>query len=98
MKNKESYPLAQDLDHAIAILKSGGCTAIFLFGSAVQGTRTPESDLDIAVEGCPKGQFFSLYSRLYMEIDTLVDLVDLDTPGDPFVESLKARGRLYRVG
>lgn len=88
----------RDLEHAVTILKEGGCQTVFLFGSLVQGTYHAASDIDLAIEGCPKGAFFALYSRLYMELDTLVDLVDLDTIGDPLVESLRKHGRLYRVG
>lgn len=90
--------IAHDVTRAVDILKDGGCTAVFLFGSAAQGSLTADSDLDIAVEGCPREAFFHLYGRLYMELDRLVDLVDLDTSDDPFVDSLKARGGLRRVG
>ncbi len=87
----------RDIERAVAILKGGGCRAVFVFGSAAQGATTDTSDIDLAVEGCPSGDFFRLYGRLLMELERSVDLVSLDWD-DPFVEFLRSRGGLRRVG
>lgn len=89
--------IADDVARAVEILRDGGCTAVFLFGSAVHGTLTEESDIDIAVEGCPQGEFFHLYEKLFYHLDRLVDLVSLDWD-DPFVQFLQSKGELRRVG
>jgi predicted nucleotidyltransferase len=90
--------IQHDIEQAVAILKNGGCTAVFLFGSAVHGPFTNDSDIDLAVQGCPKKDFFTLYGQLMMELQRPVDLIDLDTEADPFVTYLKQRGTLQRVG
>ncbi len=89
--------LQQDIARAVAILKAGGCSAVFLFGSGAAGTLTDRSDIDLAVQGCPKDRFFHLLGRLLVELERPVDLVDLDDP-DPFVQFLQNEGGLRRVG
>jgi hypothetical protein len=86
-----------DITRAVAILKEGGCSAVFLFGSGAAGTLTERSDLDLAVQGCPPEAFFRLLGRLLYELDRSVDLVDLDAP-DPFAQMLQREGGLQRVG
>jgi predicted nucleotidyltransferase len=86
-----------DVEQAVAILKEGGCRAVYLFGSAARGDFTEDSDLDLAVEGCPAGAFFSLYGKLMMTLRRPVDLVDLDTKDDPFIAYLLTQGGLYRM-
>ena len=56
----------------------------------------PESDIDLAVRGCPPQRFFHLLGRLMINLEHRVDLVDLDVP-TPFVEALLARGTLVRL-
>lgn len=77
-----------DLRRAVDILKDAGCKRVFMFGSHANGTANATSDIDLAIEGCPQGQFFRLLSHLYMELDTLVDLINLDNKQDPFVRHL----------
>lgn len=89
--------IQQDVARAVAILKAGGCSAVFLFGSGAAGTITDRSDIDLAVQGCPKNRFFQLLGRLLCELERPVDLVDLDAP-DPFVQFLQDGGELRRVG
>jgi predicted nucleotidyltransferase len=86
-----------DVARAVAILKEGGCSAVFLFGSGAAGTFTDQSDVDLAVQGCPPEKFFRLLGRLLYELDRSVDLVDLDAP-DPFAQMLLRDGGLQRVG
>ena len=86
-----------DIDRAVAILKAGGCSEVFLFGSLAQGRAHEHSDLDLAVRGCPTGAFFQLYGQLMGTLDHRVDLVKLDT-ADPFAQFLLEHGELLRVG
>ena len=86
-----------DLDRAVAILKDGGCSEIFLFGSLAEGRAHENSDIDLPVRGCPSGAFFNLYGKLMGELQHRVDLVKLDTT-DPFAQFLLEHGELLRVG
>jgi predicted nucleotidyltransferase len=87
----------RDIERAVTILREGGCSEVLLFGSAAEGRLRPESDLDIAVRGCPPGSFFVLLGRLLRELDHPVDLVTLDGE-DPFGQHLQKEGRLAPVG
>lgn len=84
----ESLESQEDLQRAVRILKEAGCSRVFLFGSVASGKTHERSDLDLAVQGCPQGQFFRLLGQLFMELDTAVDLIDLDNDQDPFVRHL----------
>ncbi len=86
-----------DIDRAVAILKAGGCSEVFLFGSLAEGRAHEHSDIDLAVRGCPPGAFFHLYGKLLGELEHPVDLVKLDT-ADPFAQFLLEHGELLRVG
>jgi len=93
-----SLPTPQkDLQQAVQILKDAGCSAVYMFGSQAKGSPNDQSDIDLAIRGCPEGRFFRLVGQLYMELDTRVDLVDLDNQGDPFVRRLIASGELVPV-
>ena len=94
---KLSSPVREDIERAIEILKEEGCSEVFLFGSAATGGHQKFSDLDIAVRGCPKGRFFHVWARLFMNLSRPVDLVKLDS-GDPFAQFLLTGGELLRVG
>jgi predicted nucleotidyltransferase len=87
----------EDIRQAIKILKESGCTDIFLFGSLGEGKIREESDIDIAIRGCPKGKFYSLLGKLLLALDHSIDLVNLDSP-DPFARYLENEGRLLQVG
>jgi predicted nucleotidyltransferase len=87
----------EDIHKAIRILKEGGCSEIFLFGSVSTGKVRNGSDIDIAIRGCPQGHFFQLLGRLLWELDHPVDLVNLDTQ-DPFAQYLQKEGELLQIG
>jgi predicted nucleotidyltransferase len=87
----------EDINRAVKILKEGGCTEIYLFGSGVTGKVRNGSDIDLAVRGCPQGHFFHLLGRLLWELDHPADLVDLDAP-DAFAQYLQKEGVLLRIG
>lgn len=90
-------PYQQNLEQAIKILKNGGCTAIYLFGSLTNGKFHSQSDIDLAVRGCPPEEFFHLFGELIFTLDYSVDLIDLDTD-DLFARSLIEKGKLQQIG
>jgi len=47
----------ENLTRAIEILQQGGCTEVYLFGSLASGKFHQHSDIDLAVRGCPSGNF-----------------------------------------
>jgi predicted nucleotidyltransferase len=87
----------RDMHRAISILKEAGCTQVFVFGSLTTGKVRGESDIDLAIRGCPKGQFFHLLGRLLLELEHPVDLIDLDRR-DAFARYLEQEGGLVQIG
>ena len=85
-----------DIKKAITILTERGCKEIYLFGSLVHGDYTDRSDIDIAVTGIPKGDFFEIFGELMMSLDHPVDLINLEKR-TRFVDLLKTKGELIRV-
>jgi len=85
-----------DVKRAITILTGKGCKEIYLFGSLVHGDYSDISDIDIAVTGIPKGDFFEIFGELMMSLDHPVDLINLEKR-TRFVDLLKAKGELVRV-
>ncbi len=84
----------EDIRRAVKILKDAGCTDIFLFGSVSLGR--PGTDIDLAVRGCSRGQFFRVLGRLLLELNYPVDLVDLDRQ-DAFARYLEEQGELLKI-
>ncbi len=87
----------QDVENATKFLKNEGCGSVFLFGSLVTGKVHDDSDIDIGVKGYPTGNFFRLYSRLYFDFDTKIDLIDFDTNGDLY-DVLNEIGEIVQIG
>ena len=85
-----------DLNLAIKILKEAGCKEIYLFGSVAHGNAKEDSDLDLAIRGCPPGMFFGLLGELLCALKHSVDLIDLDW-GHDFAKYLEMQGELYHV-
>jgi len=81
---------------AAEALVASGAKEVYLFGSAAQGTETPESDIDLAVSGLPPEVFFRAMGHAWRILHRPVDLVDLDEQ-NPFTEYLKSKGVLKRV-
>jgi predicted nucleotidyltransferase len=99
MNDKVQLPetYQKDVRRAVEILRGAGCTDIFLFGSLAGGKVTDQSDIDLAIQGCPKGKFFHLLGRLLLELDYPVDLVNLDRH-DAFARYLEEEGELLQIG
>jgi len=87
----------QDIEKAAKFLKNEGCGAVFLFGSLVTGDFRDNSDIDIGIREYPIGTFFKLYSRLYLDFDTKIDLVDFDTNNDLY-DMLNELGEIVQIG
>jgi predicted nucleotidyltransferase len=64
MTAKTAVPevLQEDINRAVEILKEGGCTEIYLFGSGATGKVRNESDIDLAVRGCPQRHFSTCWA------------------------------------
>ena len=75
-------PYRKNVQRAVEILKTAGCTDIFLFGSLVHGKIHSDTDIDLAVRGCPSGEFFHLWGKLSFELDYPIDLISLDLQQD----------------
>ena len=93
-----SVPLdyRRDLRVAVDLLKELGCGEIYLFGSLVDGDLHPNSDIDIAVRGCPTDKFYYAVGKLVMELEHSVDLIDLDRTSR-FTDAIETSGSLIRV-
>lgn len=83
----------KDIQKAVEILKDEGCTEVYLFGSLAEGEVREGSDIDLAIRGCPKGNFFHTLGKLMLELDHSVDL-DGD---DAFARFLEAEGDLVQI-
>jgi predicted nucleotidyltransferase len=87
----------KDIESATKLLKNEGCQSIFLFGSLVTGKIHDDSDIDIGIKGLPKDKFLDVYSRLYFDIESRIDLVDFDRDSD-FYSMLNKIGELVQIG
>jgi predicted nucleotidyltransferase len=94
----EELPVAyqKDLHRAVKILRAAECTDIYLFGSLAGEQIRPDSDIDLAIRGCPQGKFFELIGQLLFELDHPVDLICLDHQ-DAFATFLEEHGELIRL-
>lgn len=89
-------PYQREIRRAARILKEAGCSEVFLFGSLAAGEIKDRSDIDLAVRGCPKGEFFHILGKLLLELDYPVDLVNLDSQ-DAFAHYLEREGALLQI-
>ncbi|MDR2117538.1 MAG: nucleotidyltransferase domain-containing protein [Planctomycetaceae bacterium] len=76
--NKIPEKYQEDIKIATDLLKNEGCKSVYLFGSMVTGKIHDHSDIDIGIKGLPAERFFSVYSKLYGNLSTPIDLVDFD--------------------
>lgn len=98
IRNSANIPemYRKDVQRAAQILKEVGCSQVYLFGSLASGRNRRDSDIDLAVRGCPKGQYFHILGRLLIELDHPVDLVLLDRH-DPFGAFLQEYQELVEI-
>ncbi|MEB3223114.1 MAG: nucleotidyltransferase domain-containing protein [Candidatus Sericytochromatia bacterium] len=72
-----------------------GLSAAVLFGSAGRGTARPESDVDLAVEAHPgltPAERLELVEQLAAATGRPIDLVDLETVGEPLLGQILTTG------
>ena len=86
----------EDIKKATNLLKNEGCKTVYLFGSMVTGKIHENSDIDIGIKGLPPEKFFKAYSKLYMNLDNEIDLVDFDYD-DQFFSLLERLGEVVEV-
>ena len=97
MKFEIPVKYRQDIKNVTKLLKDEGCGAVYLFGSMVTGKINDNSDIDIGIKGFPKGKFFRLYSKVYFNFDSKIDLVDFDA-NDDFYLMLNKIGEIVKIG
>lgn len=97
MKLEIPVKYRQDIKNVTKLLKDEGCEAVYLFGSMVTGKINDNSDIDIGIKGFPKGKFFRLYSKVYFNFDSKIDLVDFDA-NDDFYLMLNKIGEIVKIG
>ena len=95
-KLKLSDKYKKELEKAINLLKKEGCEEIYIFGSLADNDHKKSSDIDLAVKGCPSGEFFAILGKLMLELDVPVDLINLDKEDD-FGKFLEREGELIYV-
>jgi predicted nucleotidyltransferase len=95
-RNPLDAQLRQRIERAAAVLKRFGAREVYVFGSAVSGTRHPGSDVDLAVAGLPPQDFFQAMAQAHDALGCQLDLIDLDEE-NLFTEYLKRKGKLQRV-
>jgi predicted nucleotidyltransferase len=81
----------QDTAKILECARAYGAKGVWLFGSSLDPTRTP-NDIDLGVEGLDPKQFFSFASDLYFFLSKPVDFVDLDDE-PPLEEIIRQTGR-----
>ncbi len=65
-----------DRQQVEAICRKYGAKRALLFGSSLDSSREP-NDIDLAVEGVSRRDFFRFYGELMFALSKPVDLVDL---------------------
>jgi len=87
----------EDIKKANDFLKNEGCKNVYLFGSMVTGKIHDNSDIDMGVKGLSPNKFFKVYSKLYINLDSEIHLVDFDYD-DRFFSLLEKQGEIVEVG
>jgi predicted nucleotidyltransferase len=87
----------EDIKKATEFLKNEGCKTVFLFGSMVTGKIRENSDIDLGIKGLPSEKFFSVYSKLYTNLDNDFHLVDFDYENS-FFSLLEKHGEVVEIG
>jgi predicted nucleotidyltransferase len=67
-----------------------------LFGSVAKGMETPDSDLDVAVQGdrpLTQNERISITESLALAFNRPIDLIDLRTVGQPLLYEIIAGGK-----
>jgi predicted nucleotidyltransferase len=88
-----------DIIRATLVLSGFGCKDVYVFGSVARAEADKDSDLDLAIEGCPVGKFLKMYGKVIDVIEHDINLINLDKKQDKFVKYLRdmKEGELIRV-
>ena len=83
-----------DAHRIAAFLRTEGARRVIGFGSVFAPDRrlTPDSDLDVAVEGLPPGRYFSALAEAREMTAFPLDLLSLETALDYMRESVRKEG------
>lgn len=65
----------------------------YVFGSTANATARLESDVDMAVAGCPPEVFYRLGAKLERVLGLPLDLIDLDRAPRDFATAVRSSGR-----
>jgi predicted nucleotidyltransferase len=83
----------QDLEKIIDLLVTEfKVKKIILFGSLVKGNFSAESDIDLAVEGIPKSDYFSVLARINSMSERWIDLKPLEALEPHFLKRVLQTG------
>ena len=89
----------KDIEKAVEILKSHGCTEVYLFGSLVDGDYNEKVDIDLAVRGLEDKLYFRTWAEIDRKIKRDIDLIDLDDEKfDNKVQFILQESELVRIG
>ena len=87
----------KDIEIATALLKNEGCDSVYLFGSMITGSVHEESDIDIGIKGLPRKKLLEARAKVFMAIESKIDIVDFDFNNDFFM-MLDSLGEVQRIG
>ena len=88
----------KDIEKAVEILKSRGCTDAYLFGSLTHGDYHENSDIDLGIKGLPGRIYFKTWAEIDRVIDNQIDLVDFDGKTNDFAQFiLREESELIKV-
>lgn len=82
----------EQIEKIITLAKGYGAVRLILFGGAVESPGKPR-DIDLACDGVPGWDLYSLAARLEGELRTPLDIIPLSTPS-PFTRLIENSGRV----
>jgi len=92
--SQRAAQLLAHVSHARRLLVDRhGARRVWLFGSLAVGQPTPESDIDLAVEGLPSSAYFHALADLMGVFHAPVDLVRLEEAAESLRERVLLEGR-----
>ena len=88
----------KDIEKAVEILKSRGCTEVYLFGSLAIGNYHEKSDIDLGIKGLAGKLYFKTWVEIEDVVNSEIDLVDFDGEDNRFAKFMFQIGECVRVG
>lgn len=90
-------PIAQVYDQIAEFARAHGARRVTLFGSRARGDNGPRSDIDLAVEGCPRFSAFEddLQEKLWSLLEVDVVNLDADIPDELRADIIRDGKVLY---